>query len=59
MFYMVTFEYADGIYCTNLATGTREAVEEKYSGYSWRDVREAKPWEVETAERKGMPIIKC
>lgn len=59
MFYMVTFEYAENVYCTNLATGTRENIEREYSKYPWHEIKEAAPWQIEDAKRKGMPIIKC
>lgn len=57
-YFKVTFEYAEGIYCTNLAHAeTAEDVEREYSRYSWRSIKTAQPWDVEEARAKGMPII--
>ena len=57
-YFKVTFEYAEGIYCTNLAHAeTAEDVEREYSKYPWQSVKEAQPWDVEEANMKGMPII--
>ena len=57
-YFKVTFEYAEGIYCTNLAHAeTAEDVEREYSKYPWQSVKEAQPWDVEEAKMKGMPII--
>lgn len=57
-YYKVTFEYAEGIYCTNLAHAeTAEDVEREYSKYTWQTVKEAQPWDVEEAKMKGMPIV--
>ena len=57
-YFKVTFEYAEGIYCTNLAHAeTAEDVEREYSEYPWKSIKEAQPWDVEEAKMKGMPII--
>lgn len=57
-YFKVTFEYAEGIYCTNLAHAeTAEDVEREYSKYPWQSVKEAQPWDVDEAKMKGMPII--
>ena len=57
-YYKVTFEYSDGIYCTNLAHAeTAEDVEREYSRYNWRSIKPAQPWDVDEARAKGMPII--
>ena len=59
MTYMVSFQYANGIYCTNIAIGTREAVEKKYFNYPWYSIREATEDEIRTAKRKRMPFVDC
>ena len=57
-YFKVTFEYAEGIYCTNLAHAeTAEDVEREYSKYAWCSVKPAQPWDVDEARAKGMPII--
>lgn len=57
-YFKVTFEYAEGIYCTNLAHAeTAEDVEREYSKYNWRSIKPAQPWDVDEARVKGMPII--
>lgn len=57
-YYKVTFEYSEGIYCTNLAHAeTAEDVEREYSRYSWSSIKPAQPWDVDEARAKGMPII--
>lgn len=58
MTYIVSFQYSENVYCTNLVTGTHEAVEKKYSKYPWCLIKEATTGQVEEARRKGMPIIK-
>lgn len=59
MYYSVSFQYSENVYCTNLATGTYEAVERQYSKYPWFSIKEATPGQVEEAKRKGMPVITC
>lgn len=57
-FYKVSFEYSEGIYCTNIAIAeSAAAVKEHYSEYSWVDVKECPAWELETCRAKGMPFI--
>lgn len=57
-YYNVSFEYREGIYCVNLAkTDDPEKIREHYSKYAWVSISEATTGEVETARRKGMPII--
>lgn len=57
-YFKVTFEYAEGIYCTNLAHAeTAEDVEREYGKYAWRSIKPAQPWDVDEARAKGMPII--
>lgn len=57
-YYKVSFEYSEGIYCTNMAHAENAAdVEKAYSKYTWCSVREAAPYELDEAKAKGMPII--
>ena len=57
-YFMVSFKYAEDVYCSNVAHAVaREDVEREYSCYAWSSVREAKPYEVEEARRKGMPFV--
>ena len=57
-FYKVSFEYCEGIYCTNIANAENVAdVEREYSKYAWKSIKEAMIWEVEEARMKGMPFI--
>lgn len=57
-YYKVSFEYSEGIYCTNMAHAENAAdVEKHYSKYTWCSVREAAPYELDEAKAKGMPIV--
>lgn len=57
-YYMVSFEYAEDVYCTNVAHAETAAdVEVYYSKYAWQKVRLAAEYEVEEAKRKGMPVV--
>ena len=48
-YYKVSFEYSEGIYCTNIAIAeSAAAVEAHYSEYPWVDVKECSAWELET-----------
>ena len=58
MTYIVSFQYSENVFCTNLATGTYEAVEKEYRRYPWYSIKEASMCQIEDAKRKGMPIIK-
>lgn len=58
MTYIVSFQYAPNIFCTNVVEVAYEAVEKMYSEYPWYYIKEAVDWQVEEAKRKGMPIIK-
>lgn len=59
-YYSVSFEYASGIYCANIARAeSADDVKRYYSKYSWVSVKEASAAEVETARRKGMPFVDC
>ena len=57
--YLVSFDYGDGIWCTNLASGTIDQVHKHYRKYDAATVREAKAWEIETYKKRGMPLIDC
>ena len=57
-YFAVSFKHSENVYCTNIAHAeTAEAVAAHYSRYEWVDIREAADHEVETARRKGMPIV--
>ena len=57
-YFAVSFEYSESVFCSNIAHAeTAEAVEAHYSKYEWVSVRECENHEVETARRKGMPIV--
>lgn len=58
MYYNVTFEKAEGVFCVNIAHAESvEAIKAHYSGRSLVDVSEASADEVAEAKRKGMPIV--
>lgn len=57
-YFAVSFKYSESVFCSNIAHAeTVEAVAAHYSRYEWVDIREAEAHEVETARRKGMPIV--
>ena len=57
-YYSVTFKHSEDVYCSNIAhAGCVEAVENHYSKYEWVNVKECDDCDVETARRKGMPIV--
>ena len=57
-YFAVSFKYSESVYCSNIAhADTVEAVNSHYSKYEWVSVRECEYYEVETARRKGMPIV--
>lgn len=58
--YMVTFRWYDtDTFCTNICVASDEdAVREHYSKYRDVSIRPASNYEYETAERKGMPIVR-
>ena len=57
-YFAVSFKYSEGVYCSNIAHAeTAEAVNAHYSKYEWVSVIECEDYEVETARRKGMPIV--
>lgn len=57
-YFTVSLKYSESVYCSNIAHAeTAEAVKAYYSKYEWVDIREAEAHEIETARRKGMPIV--
>lgn len=57
-YYKVSFQYSESVYCSNIAHAeNEEAVKEHYSKYEWFSVSPATEADVETAKKKGMPII--
>jgi hypothetical protein len=57
-YFAVSFKHSESVYCSNIAHAeTAEAVNAHYSKYEWVSVRECEDYEVETARRKGMPIV--
>lgn len=57
-YFAVSFKYSESVYCSNIAHAeTAETVAAHYSKYEWVDIREAEAHEIETARRKGMPIV--
>lgn len=57
-YFTVSFKYSESVYCSNIAHAeTAEAVNAHYSKYEWVSVKECEDYEVETARRKGMPIV--
>lgn len=57
-YFAVSFKYSDSVFCSNIAHAeTAEAVNAHYSNYEWVSVRECEDHEIETARRKGMPIV--
>ena len=57
-YYYVNFQYSENVFCANIAHAeSAEAVENHYSKYNWCYVQDATDYQVETARRKGMPII--
>lgn len=57
-YFTVSFKYSESVYCSNIAHAeTAEAVNAHYSKYEWVSVGGCEDYEVETARRKGMPIV--
>ena len=57
-YYLVSFEYAESLFCTNVAhAASVDAVKKHYSKYNWVSVTPCSAPELESAKRKGMPII--
>lgn len=59
-YYFVSWNHGEGTYCTNLATAESAAdVFRAYSGRAEVSVRQAESYEIESAQRKGMPVTDC
>lgn len=58
-YYHVSFKYSENTFCANIAHAeTPEDVHAHYSKkYDWVAVTPAAPIDVESAQRKGMPIV--
>lgn len=57
-FYKVTYQHSESVYCSNIAHAESvEAVEAHYSKHNWCSVSECEAWELESAQRRGMPIV--
>ena len=57
-YYCVSFQYSENVYCANIAHAeTVEDIKAHYSKYEWVSVTDCKGYELENAQRKGMPII--
>ena len=57
-YYLVHFRYSETTYCTNIAHAeNQEAVKNHYSKHEWVSVEECGQSDIETAKRKGMPIV--
>lgn len=56
--YKVSFQYSENVFCTNIVIAENENdVNKEYSKYAWVSIKEASNYDVEEAERKGMPIV--
>ena len=58
-YYKVDFKWSETVFCSNIVYAeTAEAVYAHYSEkYEWVSVDECSEHEVESAKRKGMPIV--
>ena len=57
-YYKVSFKYSENVFCSNIAhADSMEAVEAHYSKYPWFNVDDCLDYELESAKRKGMPIV--
>lgn len=57
-YYFVSFEYAESLFCTNIAHAKSvNDVMRHYSDYNCVSVTAASDRDVESAKKKGMPII--
>ena len=56
--FVVSFRYSENVYCTNLCFAeSKEKAEEHYNKkYEWVSVTPATDGEVNSYERRGMPI---
>jgi len=60
-YFKVTFRYSESIFCTNIAhAACKDDVAEHYKKYEYVWIEEdISPCELESARRKGMPIVEC
>ena len=59
-YYMVSYHAGNGIYCTNLATAENvEDIRRAYADHEQVTINPAKDYEIESAKRRGMPIVEC
>lgn len=59
-YFNVSFQYSESVYCANIAHAeTAEDVAAHYSKHEWVKITEAQEYEVESAQRKGMPVVEC
>lgn len=57
-YYKVSYQHSESVYCSNIAHAESvDAVEAHYSKYSWCSVSECEAWELESAQRRGMPVV--
>lgn len=57
-YFSVSFQYSANVYCTNIAHAESvEDVERHYSKYGRVDVSDSTDYDIETARKKGMPIV--
>lgn len=57
-YFNVSFQYSNNAYCTNIAHAESvEDVERHYSKYGWVDVSDSTDYDIETARKKGMPVV--
>lgn len=57
-YFSVSFKYSESVFCANIAHAeTAESVKAHYSKYEWVSVSECSEYELETATRKGMPVV--
>ena len=60
-YFKVTFRYSESIFCVNIAHAeSHDAVPVHYERYDdvWIE-DDIPPYELESAKRKGMPIVEC
>lgn len=59
-YYMVSYHAGNGIYCTNLATADSvEDIQRAYANHEQVTINPAKDYEIESAKRRGMPVVEC
>ena len=58
LWYYVTFQYSENIFCVNFAYGEYEDVSKKYSSYKWFNLQECDISMVAEGREKGIPVIR-